>query len=377
MNPLEHALEPRSPAFRPSARGMRFQKAAGQHWNQRERHHRGHHHRDAHHDRELMEQQPDHARHEKNRNEHRHQRYRNRDDRETHFARALQRGLHRWHAVFDVTHDVLQHHDRVIDHQPHRERNRQQRNIVEAVAQPKHDGECADQGNRQRQRRDDRRHHVPQENEYHQHHQRHGEAHGEFDIVNRIANRLRTIVTQFDLDRRRQLLRETGHHRFDGVDRGHGVGVRLAPNRHRDRTLTIGPTRRFDRFHTVLHQRDVAKAHWASGGRGDDQIGKFGGARELAVGGDDERLTRTFERTHRRVRVSLPHGGRDIVERESARGSGLGIDTQADRKFLLTIDVHLCHTRQSRERRHDQIFGVTVQFGQCHGRRNQRQKDNG
>ena len=85
--------------------------------------------------RELVEQQADHARHEEDRDEHRDQRGRDRDDREADLARAAQRRLERRLAVLDVAHDVLEHHDRVVDDQADGQRQAEQRDVVEAVAE--------------------------------------------------------------------------------------------------------------------------------------------------------------------------------------------------------------------------------------------------
>ncbi len=54
-------------------------------------------------------------------------------------------------AVLDVADDVLQHHDGVVDDEAHRQRERQQREVVEAVAQHVHERERADHRDRQRE----------------------------------------------------------------------------------------------------------------------------------------------------------------------------------------------------------------------------------
>jgi hypothetical protein len=48
---------------------------------------------------------------------------------------AAQRRLERVFAVFHVADDVLQHHDGVVHHQAHGQRQAQQRDVVEAVAE--------------------------------------------------------------------------------------------------------------------------------------------------------------------------------------------------------------------------------------------------
>ena len=82
-------------------------------------------------DREFAEHAADDAAHQQHRDEHRDQRERDRDDGEADLARALQRGLERPHAALDVADDVLQHDDGVVDHEADRQRQRQQRHVVD------------------------------------------------------------------------------------------------------------------------------------------------------------------------------------------------------------------------------------------------------
>ena len=52
-------------------------------------------------------------------------------------------------ALLDMAHDVLDHHDRVVDHEAGGDGQRHQRQIVEAEAQQVHHAEGADQRQRQ------------------------------------------------------------------------------------------------------------------------------------------------------------------------------------------------------------------------------------
>ena len=123
----------------------------------------------------FVEHAPDHAAHEEHRDEDRHQRDRHRDDGEGDLARALESGLHGVHAGFDVADDVLEHHDRVVDHETDRKRERHQRNIVERVAAEIHGRKGADDRHRQGQRRNDRCRQPSNEQEDDEHDQDDGE----------------------------------------------------------------------------------------------------------------------------------------------------------------------------------------------------------
>ena len=67
--------------------------------------------------------------------------------------------------AFDVAGDVFQHYDAVVDDEADRQRDREQRNVVDGVAEHVHEGAGADQRDRQRQRRNQRRCRRLQEHE--------------------------------------------------------------------------------------------------------------------------------------------------------------------------------------------------------------------
>ena len=58
---------------------------------------------------------------------------------------SLQSGFHRRNTLLEVTRNVLDHHDRVIDHESGRNGQRHQRKVIERVAKQVHHAECAKQ----------------------------------------------------------------------------------------------------------------------------------------------------------------------------------------------------------------------------------------
>ena len=101
--------------------------------------------RDAQGHRELAEQPSHDAAHHQQGNKHGHQRHTHRDDRKPNLGGSLERRLNRVHAVLDIACNILQHHDRVIDHEAGGNSQRHQRKIVEAVAQQVHPAEGSHQ----------------------------------------------------------------------------------------------------------------------------------------------------------------------------------------------------------------------------------------
>src|SRR4051794_7343453 len=85
-------------------------------------------------DGEFTEEASEDASHEQKRNENRGERDGHRQDGEPDLARASKGGFHRLFAALDMTHDVFEHDDRVIDYEADAQDQRHHRNVVEAEA---------------------------------------------------------------------------------------------------------------------------------------------------------------------------------------------------------------------------------------------------
>ncbi len=128
--PLRPVVKPVVPPF-----SLGFQQAGAQHRRERDgdnagkddRQHDGH--------RELVQQPANDAAHEYQRNEDRGERSGHRNDGEADLAGATERGLHRRLARLHMADHVLQHHDGIIHDEADGQRQREQRQIVEAVVQ--------------------------------------------------------------------------------------------------------------------------------------------------------------------------------------------------------------------------------------------------
>ena len=151
----------------------------------------------------------DDAGHEKKRNENRDERDAQRNDREPDLLRAFERGFQRRIARFDETHDVFDHHDRVVDHESGRDGQRHQRKIIETESGEIHDAERADERQRQRDAGDDSRPKFSEKEKHHHHHERDGEEQCELHIVNGSADRFGAVGQDIDMHRRRHRAGQT------------------------------------------------------------------------------------------------------------------------------------------------------------------------
>ena len=138
---------------------------------------------------EFAEQLADQAAHQQDRDKHRDQRHAHRQHREADLAGSQQRGLQRRLSCIQVAGDVFQHDDGVVDHESGRDRERHQREDVEAVSEQIHHRECRDQRHRYRHHGHQRRPRAAQEREHDEDHQNHGDDQRDFDVPQRGPDR--------------------------------------------------------------------------------------------------------------------------------------------------------------------------------------------
>ena len=150
---------------------VRSQDHGAHHRRRRERDDEGDQHGRGQRDRELAEQPPHDAAHEQQRDEHRDERHADREHGEADLACAEQRRLNSAHALVEVPRDVLEHDDRVVDDEARRDRERHQRQIVQAIAREIHDAERAEQRRDDRDGRHERRAQVREEQLDHDDHE--------------------------------------------------------------------------------------------------------------------------------------------------------------------------------------------------------------
>ena len=185
-----------------------LQEAAAQHRREGQRDEAGDQNRHHDGDRELVQQAAHDAAHEQHRDEHGDQRDGHGENGEADLARRRDGGLHARLAHLHVAHDVLQHHDGVVHHEAHRERERHQREIVQAVAQQVHHGERADDGERHGAAGNQGGGEIAQEQEDHQHDEADGQHQGELHVADGAADGLRRVEGDREIDGRRNLLAE-------------------------------------------------------------------------------------------------------------------------------------------------------------------------
>src|SRR5258708_3356714 len=105
--------------------------------------------------REFAEKPAHNATHQKNRNKDRHEGGAHGKDGESDFTGAFHGGFIGLHATFDVTSNVLDDHDGIVNDKARRNRQSHERQIVQAVMAQIHHAKRADQRERNRDAGDD------------------------------------------------------------------------------------------------------------------------------------------------------------------------------------------------------------------------------
>ena len=228
-----------APAGRRAVRLMALEQECAQGWAQGQRDqardHRGGRDRDG----ELPEELPRDARDERCRHEHGGQRQRDRDQGLADLVHGLVRGVARAHALAQIALDVLDHHDRIVDHDADRQHEPEQREVVEREAGRGEHQECANQGHRDRHDRDDRGAPGLQEQDHDDHDQPDRLVDRLDHLVDRFADELGRVVHDVVAQALGERLRELRHGRLEAVRGGERVGARLLEDQQRHRCALI------------------------------------------------------------------------------------------------------------------------------------------
>ena len=144
----------------------------------------------------------------------------------------LDRRIARRTPLFDLRLDRLDHDDRVINHQPDRKNQPQQRERVDREADGRKEHEGADQRDRNRQDRNQGRAPVLQKDEDHQHHQRDRFEQGLDDFARAFGDRHGGVEDQPLLHVLRKLAREFGHPRLRLIGGLQRVGAGVLIKQH-------------------------------------------------------------------------------------------------------------------------------------------------
>ncbi|MCY1498909.1 hypothetical protein D9M68_329070 [compost metagenome] len=295
---------------------------------------------------ELTEQRTGQAFEEADGRVHRRQGDGHRDDRNGDLAGALDGGVERRLALFDVPVDVLHHHDGVVHHQANSQHHGQQGQQVDGVAHQLHEEEHADHRQRDGDHRDQHRAERAEEQEHDHDHDQHRFGESLHHFVDGGLDEAGGVIGDGDLEVRRQLGFQLRHDRAHVLDHVQRVGAGGAFDADVDRGNAIEGADGVVVLRAHFHPRDVANQHAAVTHRLHRDGAK--GFRRFEVGGGvdagDHVLTLHFAGGGEEV--VLAHRVADVVGGDAVGRHPHRVQPQAHGEDLVAEDFRLGHAGQ-------------------------------
>ncbi len=215
--------------------------------------------------RELAEELAADASQETARDEHRGQHQGDGAYRTGDFLHRLDRRRVRIQAGRDQPLDVFQHHDGVIHHDADGKHQPEQREVVQRIAQRRHDREGADKRNRHVDHRQDHRPPVLQEYQNDDRDQNHRVAQRAEDLVDRLADERRRVVDDLVIQSVGKARLQLFHLGVDACRRLHRVGAGQLVHRQRHGGLAVQSAILVVLLRPQLNLRHVAQPDHADG----------------------------------------------------------------------------------------------------------------
>ena len=237
--------------------------------------------------------------------------------------------------------DVLQHDDGVIDDEADRKRERQQRQVVEAVAEAVHQGEGAGHRNGQRQRRNGGGRQIAQEEQDDEDDQKAGDEQGELHVVDALADRNAAVVERGHFNGCRQLFLKAWQRALDGVHRFDGVGAGLALDGQHDGAFIHVPCGDARVLDAIDRRGDLFEPQWRAIAPGDDQRPIIFGFAQLTVVFDGEALPFAIDQADWLVNVGLGDRLLQFVKADVAGGQLVRVGANAHGVLLRTENEYL------------------------------------
>ena len=253
--------------------------------------------------------------------------------------------------VVDVTLDVLDHDDRVVDDEAGGERDAEQRQGVDREAEQLHEREGTDQRDRDGDGRYQRGPPVLQEQEHDDDDQPHRFEQGGDDLANRFRDDPCGVVRQLDFQAGRvargQALERGGD---AGVDR-QGVGGRQLRDAEAEGIAAVVAKRRRVAFRAELRTPDILEAHQSPAARPlQDDVGELVGLGEAADGADADLIglagpgRRGADLSRGHLHVLLAQRLHDFVGGNVPAGETIRIEPQPHGVLAIAEDLHARHS---------------------------------
>ena len=204
------------------------QQACAQHGRERERDDRRNQNCHRERDGEFTKQAPHYIAHEEQWDQHRNERYRERNNRKGNLLGALERSLQWRFACFHIAGNIFHHHNSVVHHKACGNGERHQSEVVDGKARQVHHAKGAHQRERHRHTGNQRGRGTAQKQKHHHHHQTHRQQQLKLHVAHRSANRHRAVGQHLHVQRSGQIGLQLRQDFAYAVNRFNHVGPGLA-----------------------------------------------------------------------------------------------------------------------------------------------------
>src|SRR5215470_4861324 len=312
--------------------GVRLlQQPRAQHRRQRERDQHRDDDREGHRPPELIDVAARVSGHKRDRREDDHQAERRGHDRQRDLLRAFDRRAERVVAfLFDEAVDVFEDHDRVVNHDADRERQRQQRHVVERKIERLHQRECGDYRGRDGHGGDEHRAQVADENPDDQRGQQAAQQQVLFQRVDGGPDEDRLVARHADGEPPRQLFFDVLQLGADRVNDLDGVGPRLAADVEQDGRLAFDRGEGARLLNVVLDFAYVAEPDRRTRHVLDDDVAELGGGVDAPHRAHAHLAFAANDAASGRFDVLLADRVLDFVDRDAVCAQAFGVDVNAN-----------------------------------------------
>ena len=207
------------------------------------------------------------------------------------FQRRLKWGL----TFLNESRDVFDHDDCVVNNEARRNRQRHQRQVVQAESHQIHEAKCADKRQGDSNAGDDGRCEIPEKQKHHHHHESDRKHQFELHVCGRSANRRSAVGQNREVHHRRQRGLELGQEGLDAIHDRNDVGSRLPLNVHNHCGLIIHPRGLFCILNVIDGNRDIGQPYGRPFPVCHNNFLIIAAREDLIVGPDGENLPVTLE----------------------------------------------------------------------------------
>ena len=306
---------------------LRLEPVRGHHRREREAHKQRHHHRKRHRQAETLHEAADHAAHEADRREDGDERQGGGHHGEANLVRRFDRRLHRRHALFfDEAEDVLQHHDRVVDDDADRERERQHGQHVEREAHVPDQREGGDDRGRNRDGGDHRRAEIAEEQPHHDGGENGADHQVFLHARDRRFDELRLVADDAKLITGGQDSLQIGEPLLDVVGDLDGVGAGLLADLQQHGGLAVDARLRARFGHAVLDASDIAQPNRVARHFAQHHVAEGVDRLEAAARAQRDRLRALIHAAAGNIGVLRLQRAGHVVDRQFLRAQQRGVE---------------------------------------------------